>query len=133
MRPKIQSSTANSSIPSFHLLVGGGLVDGTPEETSPPGGDKTSLLTGGCVSGHGGSVTDMLMITTTVGIWLLVDVVIGKHRDIRSTGFIATPRVRGHEFLLAFMAWCFRPAFKKGLSTRPLYQVSNWSIPIVKR
>jgi len=74
MRPKIQTSTAKSSIPSFHLLVGGRLVDGTPEETGSPGGDKTSLLTGGCVSCHGRSVTNVLMITTTMGIWALVNV-----------------------------------------------------------
>src|ERR1041384_6318383 len=36
-----------------------------------------------------------------------------------STGFMATPRTRGHRTPLARMAWCFLPALRKGLSTRP--------------
>jgi len=40
----------------------------TSKTTSPTSGDKTNLLTSRCVSLDSGSVTDMLMITTTMGM-----------------------------------------------------------------
>merc|ERR1711921_69988 len=36
-----------------------------------------------------------------------------------STGFIATPRTLGQQFLLALYLWYAAPAFNKGLSIRP--------------
>ena len=38
------------------------------EATSAASGNETNLLTGGAVAAHGRGVTDMLMVTTTVGM-----------------------------------------------------------------
>lgn len=46
-----------------------------------------------------------------------------------STGFMATPRVLGHEFLFALNLWNARPALSKGLSIRP----PPATIPMVAR
>jgi hypothetical protein len=53
---------------------------GTTEETRPSGGNKTGLLTLGGVSGDGRSLTNMLMVTTTVR---MVD---GVHGNTTSLG-----------------------------------------------
>jgi len=44
------------------------LSDGTTDKTGSPGGDETGFLTGGGVSGDGGSLSDMLVVTTSVGV-----------------------------------------------------------------
>lgn len=41
---------------------------GTTQQTSPSGSDETSLLTLGGVTRDGGGFTDMLVVTTTVGV-----------------------------------------------------------------
>jgi len=53
---------------------------GTTEKTRSAGGDKTGLLTLGGVSGDGRSLTNMLVVTTTVG---MVD---GVHGNTTSLG-----------------------------------------------
>lgn len=53
---------------------------GTTEETSTTGSNETDLLTGRSESGDSGSVTDVLMITTTMG---MVD---GIHGNTTSDG-----------------------------------------------
>lgn len=52
----------------------------TTEQTRPPGGDETGLLTLCGVSGDGRRFTDMLVVTTTVG---MVD---GVHGNTTSPG-----------------------------------------------
>ena len=52
--------------PSLLLLVHDGL--GSPDSASPAGGDETDLLTGGAATAHSGGLTDMLVVTTTVGM-----------------------------------------------------------------
>ena len=41
-------------------------LSSSSDETSSSSGDKTDLLTSGDVSSHGRSVTDMLLVTTTM-------------------------------------------------------------------
>jgi hypothetical protein len=43
-------------------------LGGTLEATGTAGSNKTDLLAGRCVPPHGGGVTDMLVVTTTVGM-----------------------------------------------------------------
>jgi len=62
------------------LLGSDGSLGGTTDLTSSAGSDKTSLLTGGGVSSESGGVTNMLLVTTTVG---MVD---GVHGDTTDTG-----------------------------------------------
>ena len=50
--------------PQCHRLVLGLL--GTAEQTRPPGGNETGLLTLRSVAGDGRGLTDMLVVTTTV-------------------------------------------------------------------
>ena len=52
----------------------------TTQQTRPPGGDETGLLTLGSVAGDGGGLADMLVVTTTVG---MVD---GVHGNTTSLG-----------------------------------------------
>ena len=77
---------------------------GTAKETSSPGGDETGLLTLCGVAGDGRGLTDMLMITTTVRLEEMMSVNSCNGTDkgelTWSTGFIATPRVFGHELRL---------------------------------
>ena len=40
----------------------------TTETTGAAGSNKTDLLSGGSVAGHGGGVTNVLVVTTTVGM-----------------------------------------------------------------
>ena len=75
----------------------------TTEQTCPSGGDKTCLLTLCSISRDSRCFTNMLMITTTVRL----EDILARHlisgfqeKHTWSTGFIATPRVFGHEFLL---------------------------------
>ena len=60
-----------------HLILG---LLGTAEQTCPAGGDETSLLTGNGVARDGRGLSDMLVVTTTVG---MVD---GVHGNTTSTG-----------------------------------------------
>lgn len=53
---------------------------GTAQQTCPAGGDETGLLTLGGVAGNGRSLTNMLVVTTTVG---MVD---GVHGHTTSLG-----------------------------------------------
>jgi hypothetical protein len=53
---------------------------GTTEQTRPPRGDETGLLTLDGVPRNGRRLTDMLVVTTTVG---MVD---GVHGNTTSTG-----------------------------------------------
>merc|ERR1712137_789963 len=53
---------------------------GTAEQTCPAGGDETSLLTGNGVARDGRGLSDMLVVTTTVGV---ID---GVHGNTTSTG-----------------------------------------------
>ena len=62
---------------SLSILV---LAGGTAEETGTTGSNETSLLTGRSVAGHGRGVTNVLVVTTTVGV---VD---GVHSNTTSTG-----------------------------------------------
>jgi len=57
-----------------------GGLGGTTDLTSSSGSNETRLLTGGALSGHSGGVTNMLLVTTTVG---MVD---GVHGDTTDTG-----------------------------------------------
>jgi hypothetical protein len=66
---------------------------GTSDETGSSGGDETDLLTSGLVSSDGRRVTNMLMVTTTMG---MLD---GVHRNtsnsgpVVSLGLLLEPRV----------------------------------------
>ena len=99
------------------------------------GSDQTDLATSRRVPPDGWGLTNMLMVTTTEGMlnrlhereeavsdlkehpfwykhkWL------GIKYSVRT--FIATPRTRGQQFLLALYLWYARPAFRMGLSIRP--------------
>lgn len=63
--------------PRNHLILG---LLGTTEQTCPPGGNETSLLTGNGVAGDGRGLSDMLVVTTTVGM------VNGVHGNTTSPG-----------------------------------------------
>lgn len=47
-------------------------LGGTLEATSTAGSNETDLLAGGCVPSHSRGVTDMLVVTTTVGMFYRV-------------------------------------------------------------
>ena len=53
---------------------------GTAEQTCPPGGDETGLLTADGVARDGRGLSDMLVVTTTVRV---ID---GVHGNTTSTG-----------------------------------------------
>ena len=54
----------------------------TPQTTRPPGGDETHLLPGRSVPTHRARVTDMLVVTTTVGMLYRVH---GHTTDLQHT------------------------------------------------
>ena len=60
----------------------------TSDGTSSLGGDETALLTAGSVSSRGGGVTDVLMVTTTMG---MLD---GVHGDTSDSGPVSLLGVR---------------------------------------
>ena len=60
----------------------------TSDGTSSLGGDETALLTAGGVSSRGGGVTDVLMVTTTMG---MLD---GVHGDTSDSGPVSLLGVR---------------------------------------
>lgn len=95
---------------------------GTTQQTSSPGGDETGLLTLCGVAGDGRSLTDMLVVTTTVRLEsvLAVDSVEWAGVGLTwSTGFMATPRVLGHELRFTANLCLARDAFIIGLSVLP--------------
>lgn len=80
----------------------------------------------------------MLMVTTTEGMFNRLEketayirfktTLDGTNQTVKSIiakkklnllTFIATPRTRGQQFLLALYLWYARPAFRMGLSIRP--------------
>jgi len=67
------------SSPIIRLVLGDLDLAGTPDLTSPPGGDETDLPTGRGSPLDGRWVTDMLMVTTTVG---MLDGVHGHTSDL---------------------------------------------------
>lgn len=76
----------------------------TTQQTSPAGGDETSLLTLGGVAVDCRGLTNMLMVTTSVRLWNISTSPMSHGLSVEhtwSTGFIATPRVLGHELRLA--------------------------------
>jgi hypothetical protein len=93
---------------------------GTAEQTCPPRGDETGLLTLDGIAGDGGRFSDMLVVTTSVG---MVD---GVHGNTTSPGpavalggelgisaFVERTIIAVHTLCLA------RDAFMRGLSVRP--------------
>ena len=81
MRIRTQTNNQTTSVAvlwSFGLDLFG--FDGTAQKTSPAGGDETDFLTRNSLSGDGGCLSDMLMITTTVRM------VHGIHSNTTSTG-----------------------------------------------
>jgi len=74
----IPKTDATTRLPSRKRLI----LDllGTAEQTCPAGGNETSLLTGNGVARDGRGLSDMLVVTTTVG---MVD---GVHGNTTSTG-----------------------------------------------
>ena len=70
--------SARSTAPSILLLEE--KLAATSDGTSSLGGDETTLLTAGSVSSRGGGVTDVLMVTTTMG---MLD---GVHSDTSDSG-----------------------------------------------
>ena len=62
--PKQRTRTTRAS----DLLLVGLDLGGTLEATSAAGGDETDLLAGGAVATHGRGVTNVLMVTTTMGM-----------------------------------------------------------------
>jgi|SRR5690242_1968613 len=67
----------DATVSRNHLILG---LLGTAEQTCPPGGNETSLLTGNGVARDGRGLSDMLVVTTTVG---MVD---GVHGNTTSPG-----------------------------------------------
>lgn len=55
-------------------------LDGTTEQTSAAGSNKTDFLTGDGLAGDGGGLSDVLVVTTTVGV------IHGVHSNTTSTG-----------------------------------------------
>jgi len=74
------SRAKKSKSASLVGLGSDGGLGGTTDLTSSSGSNETRLLTGGALSGHSGWVTNMLLVTTTVG---MVD---GVHGDTTDTG-----------------------------------------------
>merc|ERR1712243_333353 len=56
----------STTIPEFLVLLG--ILLSSPDSTSPPGSNQTDLATSRCSSLYGGSLSNMLMVTTTVGM-----------------------------------------------------------------
>lgn len=55
-------------------------LDGTAQQTSPAGSDETNFLSRNSGAGDSGSLSDVLVITTTMGM------VNGVHSNTTSTG-----------------------------------------------
>lgn len=107
----------------------------TTEQTCPSGSNKTRLLTLRRVSRDSRGLTDMLMVTLAACVSIFILFLLAFHR-LRltppwgwSTGFMATPRVLGHELRLTANLCLAREAFRRGLSVRP----PPATIPIIPR
>jgi hypothetical protein len=70
-------TTQSTPLTKRHLVLG---LLGTAEQTSPAGGNETSLLTGSSLTADGRGLTDMLVVTTTVGV------IHGVHGNTTSLG-----------------------------------------------
>lgn len=75
--PRKPITTQSTPLPRRHLVLG---LLGTAEQTSPAGGNETGLLTGGSLAVDGRGLTDMLVVTTTVGV------IHGVHGNTTSLG-----------------------------------------------
>lgn len=96
------------------LLLLDGLCSTQPASTT--GSNETDLATGGCVPPDGGGLANMLMVTTAEGmlnrlcVWKR-KMNAGTKRSITAVAgaktltFMATPRTRGQQFLLALYLW----------------------------
>lgn len=71
-----------STLEHYLLVRNNGL--GSTETTSTPGSNETNLLTRGIVPGGGGGVTNVLMVTTTMGVIHRI------HRHTTDTGPLVT-------------------------------------------
>lgn len=84
-----------------HLFLG---LLGTTEQTGSPGSNETDFLTLGSVPRHRRGLTNVLMVTTTVRLEIPlapVEPTTAVETRTWSTGFMATPRVRGQQLRLA--------------------------------
>lgn len=70
-------TTQATPLPRTRLVLG---LLGTAEQTSPPGGNETGLLTGGGLARDGRSLTNVLVVTTTVRV------IHGVHGNTTSLG-----------------------------------------------
>ena len=75
-----RDSAWRCSLTSSSLLLNLEILSTTSNETGSSGGHETSLLTAGSVSGDGRGVTDVLLVTTTMG---MVD---GVHSNTSNSG-----------------------------------------------
>ncbi len=75
-----RDSAWRCSLASSSLLLNLEILSTTSNETGSSGGHETSLLTAGSVSGDGRGVTDVLLVTTTMG---MVD---GVHSNTSNSG-----------------------------------------------
>jgi hypothetical protein len=75
--PRKPITTQSTPLTQRRLVLG---LLGTAEQTSPAGGNETSLLTSGSLTADGRGLTDMLVVTTTVGV------IHGVHGNTTSLG-----------------------------------------------
>ena len=75
----MQSFLAVEKKRSLLLLLNDGLLSSS-DETGSSGGDKTTFLSSGGVSSHGSGMTNVLMVTTTMGMFD------GVHSDTSNSG-----------------------------------------------
>ena len=75
----MQSFLAVEKKRSLLLLLNNGLLSSS-DETGSSGGDKTTFLSSGGVSSHGSGMTNVLMVTTTMGMFD------GVHSDTSNSG-----------------------------------------------
>lgn len=75
--PRKPITTQSTPLSQRRLVLG---LLGTAEQTSPAGGNETSLLTRGSLTADGRGLTDMLVVTTTVGV------IHGVHGNTTSLG-----------------------------------------------
>ena len=75
--PRKPITTQSTPLTQRRLVLG---LLGTAEQTSPAGGNETSLLTRGSLTADGRGLTDMLVVTTTVGV------IHGVHGNTTSLG-----------------------------------------------
>ena len=90
--------------------LGSGGSSLAPETSSPPGSDETDLLAGGSITADSGGVTNVLVVTSSVGMLHRVH---GHTTDLR-------PAVPLHAVLVVGIAslqhWLLSPATTSNLS-----------------